>query len=47
MISEIFWFVIGLGVGEEFPNFLPELKKYASKILFNIFGEIIKNIKEN
>lgn len=43
MLYEVFWFLIGLGIGQEYPN-LPSIKK-TSKLVFDNFEEYIKKIK--
>lgn len=43
MIYEIIWFLIGLGIGQEYPN-LPSVRQ-ASKIIFDNIEDYIKKIK--
>jgi hypothetical protein len=43
MLYEVFWFLVGLGIGQEYPN-LPSVRQ-ASKMLFDNFEDYIKKIK--
>jgi hypothetical protein len=43
MLYEVFWFLVGVGIGQEYPN-LPSVKM-ASKVFFEAVEDYIKKIK--
>lgn len=43
MLYEVFWFLVGVGIGQEYPN-LPSVRN-ATRVLFDAVEDYIKKIK--
>lgn len=43
MLYEVFWFLVGVSIGQEYPN-LPSVKN-ATRVLFDTVEEYLKRIK--